>query len=533
MLVLGFRGLFTFEVANILTSHVLVIAALEVRYRGVRQFFGLARPRLVSLLPHLVTILVIAEFLREHPGMASAVNFRLGAVNLLLAYIGARTSWTLFREHAAGLSKEIRFLGWVTAITAVASLVEVVILIVHPISGDVFAAGILVSWFFLALDCLAIAWSIASLGLACGWIELRLASAQAAQRKSDEQFRLLLDESPLATAVLTMDGAFERLNRKFVETIGCTLCDLSDEEHWFALACPEPERRAAARAVWQDAIKQASAHAPESCPEMVIDYWNAPSRTIELHLRRVDDRLVLQLVDVTERKAAMQAREQVVAAVSHDLKSPLSAIQLRAEAALHNSHKDKLTNQLKSIRQAAGKMERIIRELRDVASLDSTGLALELEPTAIGGLVESVVEVVSPVIAKRSLTLECDIGRLPEVLCDRDRLTRVLINLIDNAARFTTEGTITIRAEAHPGEVQLSITDTGCGIRPDVLPHIFDRYFTTTPGGQGTGLGLYIAKEIIEAHGGRIWVNSELGRGSTFSFTLPEAPVDRAPALPI
>jgi signal transduction histidine kinase len=264
---------------------------------------------------------------------------------------------------------------------------------------------------------------------------------------------------------------------------------------------------------------------------MVMDYRDTASRTVELHLRRVDDRLVLQLVDVTEHKAAMQAREQVVAAVSHDLKSPLSAIQLRAEAALHDSQKDKLTSQLSSIRQAAATMERIIRELRDVVTLDSVGIALELEPTSIGELVESVVDLVSPVTSKRSLKLECNLGRLPEVLCDRDRLMRVLINLIDNAIRFTDQGTITIRAEAHPGEVQLSVTDTGRGISPEVLPHIFDRYFTTTPGGRGTGLGLYMAKEIIEAHGGRIWVSSEPGRGSTFSFTLPQSPVDRAAAL--
>jgi PAS domain S-box-containing protein len=484
------------------------------------------------MLPHLVFLVVLLSFIRERPGMRSAVNFRLIAVQLLVAYIGVRTSWTLFREKAGSLRRETEFLGWVAAVTALASLAMVVILMVRPIPGDVFSSGILVSWFFLALDLLAIAWSVASLGLACGWIELSRERAMEAQHESDEQFRILLDESPLATAVLTAEGSFERLNRKFVETTGYTLRDAPDEGHWFALACPDPERRAAARAAWREAVEQALVRAPsEPAGEMVVDYRDAPSRTVELHARRVDDRVVVQLVDVTELKAAMQAREQMVAAVSHDLKSPLSAIKLRAEAAIQGPHKDRLTHELRSIGRAAANMERIIREQLDTVSVDSGGLALELAPTSVGGLVASAVDIVSPATTGRSLKLECDIGWLPEVLCDPARVTRVLINLIENALRFTDEGTITIRAEAHAGEVEISVADTGRGIRPEVLPHIFDRYFTTTPGGRGTGLGLFLAKEIVEAHGGRIRVASELGRGSTFSFILPQSPVDRAPAL--
>jgi PAS domain S-box-containing protein len=526
MLVLGLRGLFTFETANILTSHVLVMAAFEVRYRGVRQFFGLARPRLLSLLPHLLCLVVVVAFLRERPGLpVAAVNIRLVAIQFLIGYIGVRTAWTLFREPAAGLGREVRFLGGVAAITVVASLGQVVVVFLRPIHGDVFAAGILVSWFFLVLNGLAIAWSIASLGLACGWIEQRL-------RERDEQFRLMVDGSPLATLVLTMEGSFERVNHKFVETTGYTLRDVPDEEHWFALACPEPEQRAFARTVWREAIQRDSTRPPaEPFGEMLIDYRDAQSRTVEVHARRIDNRVVVQLVDVTDLKAAVRARENLVAAVSHDLKSPLSAIQLRAETAIHDSTQEKLTNQLRSIRRAAANMERIIREQLDAVSIDSGGLALELAPTSIDGLIAAVVDVVSPVTAKRSLKLECDIAWLPEVLCDSERLTRALINLLENAVKFTDEGSITIRAEPCAGGVQLSITDTGRGIGPEVLPHIFERYFTTTPGGRGTGIGLYMAKQIIEAHGGRIWVSSEPGRGSTFSFTLPQAPVDRAPAL--
>jgi signal transduction histidine kinase len=528
MLVLGFRGIFHLEIASILTTHLFAIAAFEARYRGVREFFGLARPRLVSLLPHVVAIAVIASFLWERSDIPSAVNMRLIAVHLLIAYIGARTTWILFREKATARSTEIHFLGWVAGLSAAASLTMAIIVVVRPIEGDIFAAGIVVSWFFLVLDCLAIAWSIASLGLMGSWIEHRRILAEAAQRKSDELFRLLLEESPIPTAVLTTSASFERLNRQFVETTGYALPDIPDEEHWFALVCPDPERRAAARAIWDDTVKRARARVPAGASgEMIVDYRNVPSRTVELHARSIDDRIVLQLVDVSDLKAAMQAREQLLAAVSHDLRTPLSTILLGAEAALRRSPDDAT---FMRIQRAATKIGRMIGELLDAARLDSGGIALELAPTSIKAVVESVVDIESPATAKRSLKIECAIDGLPEVVCDSARVTRVLTNLVDNAVRFTEKGgTITIRAEAHDGEVQLSVTDTGSGIRPEVLPHVFDRYFTTTPGSRGTGLGLYMAKEIVEAHGGRIWGTSELGRGSTFSFTLPLHPIERSP----
>jgi PAS domain S-box-containing protein len=525
MLVLGLSGFFTFEAADIFVSHVLAAAAFEARYLGVRQFLGLGRPRRVTLLPHVMYLAVLVVFLRDRPGIGSAVNVRLIAVHLLLAYIGARTAWSLYRRRIAGLTREIRFLGAVAAVTVVASLAQAGIIIAHPIHGDIFAGGVLVSWFFLILNGLAIAWSVASLGVSCAWIERQL-------QEREEQFRLMLDGSPLPTMVLATNGSFERVNRKFVESSGYALRDIPDEEHWFALACPDPEQRAAARGVWREAIQQATMNAQaEPVGEMLINYRDAPSRTVEVHARRIDTRMVVQLVDVTELKAAVQAREELVAVVSHDLKSPLNSIQLRAEVAIQDSSQERLTNQLRAIRRAASNMERIVRELLDAVSVESGGLELELAPTSVDGLVASVVDVESPVTATRSLKLETDVGRMPEVLCDRERLTRVLINLIDNAIKFTKEGTITIHAEARAGEVLLSVTDTGRGISPEVLPHIFDRYFTTTPGGRGTGIGLYVAKEIIEAHGGRIWATSEPGHGSTFSFTLPRTPDDERPAV--
>src|SRR5262249_8130302 len=161
-----FRGAFGQEAASILTTNILSIAGFELRYRGVREFLGLPRPRPLSLLPHLVALLVIASFVSERPDIRSAVNYRLTAVHLVLLYIGARTVWVLLRAPAAALSREIRWLAAIASVTAACSLVMLIIVTVDPIGGDVFAAGIAFTWFFLALDGLAVAWSLFSLGLA-------------------------------------------------------------------------------------------------------------------------------------------------------------------------------------------------------------------------------------------------------------------------------------------------------------------------------------------------------------------------------
>jgi PAS domain S-box-containing protein len=531
LLVLGFRGVFILATTSIVATHFFAVATFEMRYRGVREFLGLGPPRLASLLPHALGLILIASFVVERPGMRAAVNIRLTVVHLLLVYIGARTIWTLLRAPPMGLVREVRWLAGVAALTAGASVAMTVLVTISPIEGDIFAAGFSATWFFLTLDLLAISWSVFSLGLMSGWIEQRRLDADAARHRADEDFGRLLDESPLATAVVRTNGTFERLNRKFVEATGYTLDEVPDPDKWLALACPDPQRRADARAVWEEALEEARAQAPaDTSVEIVLDYRDAPERTVELHLRQVSDRMVLQLVDVTELKAAMKLREQLVAAVSHDLRSPLSSIKLRAEAFLRDSQNEKLTVQLRSIRHAATSMERIIDELLDVVTLDAGGLVLERRPTSIGGLVTAVCEIVAPMVSKRSLELECKSACLPEALCDGERLMRVLFNLIDNAVKFTREGKITVFAEQHGSEVEISVKDTGAGIRPEALPRIFDRYFTTGSGGRGTGLGLYMAKEIVEAHGGRIWVRTEPGRGSTFSFTVPLSPAEQASA---
>jgi signal transduction histidine kinase len=222
-------------------------------------------------------------------------------------------------------------------------------------------------------------------------------------------------------------------------------------------------------------------------------------------------------------------REEIIALVSHDLKSPVSAILLRVDA-LVRGHGDPsfVDRTAKGIRQSASSMQQLIRDLLDMESLDGGHLRLDMAPTDIAAVIGSVVDTAAPLASRRSNRIACEMAPLSSVTCDRDRVARVLANLVENANKFTERGSITVHAEERSDDVLVSVADTGCGISHDVLPHVFDRYFTTARGQTGTGLGLYIARGIVAAHGGRLWAASEPGKGSTFSFTLPRSRASRA-----
>ena len=142
-------------------------------------------------------------------------------------------------------------------------------------------------------------------------------------------------------------------------------------------------------------------------------------------------------------------------------------------------------------------------------------------------MVKDSVELLAPLASGRGLALTSDLPP-PDVrtFCDRERILQVLSNLIGNALKFTAEGgSIRVSARERQREVTFAITDTGCGIAGDQLPHIFDRYWQAKSARDGIGLGLSIAKGIVEAHGGRIWVETKIEQGTTFFFTLPNHPL--------
>jgi PAS domain S-box-containing protein len=225
---------------------------------------------------------------------------------------------------------------------------------------------------------------------------------------------------------------------------------------------------------------------------------------------------------------ATQARDDVLGVVAHDLRNPLSSIMLEVQTMHEGMSGERLRRGLESLGRSANRMERLIADLLDVARIEAGKLSIEparvrVQPT----LVEAIEGERS--LARASsieLTLE-PVDATLEIDADRHRLDQILENLVGNAIKFTEPGgKVTVSATRREREVVFIVSDTGRGVSPAALPHLFDRFWQADRRNQrqGAGLGLTIAKGLVEAHGGRIWAESTQGRGTTFSFTLPLAP---------
>jgi signal transduction histidine kinase len=178
-------------------------------------------------------------------------------------------------------------------------------------------------------------------------------------------------------------------------------------------------------------------------------------------------------------------------------------------------------------------MQRLIRDLLDVSRIEAGTLGIDRSPLSVRELVGEIVDAQQSLAASAGLELRVELEpELPAVAGDRHRLQQVLENLVGNALKFTpTGGNITLGAARRGSEVLFWVADTGCGIGEDALPHVFDRFWQVKRASRaGAGLGLAISRGIVEAHGGRIWVESTPGRGTIFFFTIPEGPAAH-PAL--
>jgi signal transduction histidine kinase len=234
---------------------------------------------------------------------------------------------------------------------------------------------------------------------------------------------------------------------------------------------------------------------------------------------------------------ATQLRNQVLGIVAHDLRNPLSTILLNAGLERHGPDPERRSQRRsEAVRRAARRMNSLIQDLLDVAVMESGQLTITPARLSARELIDGATEMERPLAGSSSLELRVDLDpEIPDIWGDRDRLLQVFENLIGNAIKFTKAGgCITVGATARDHEVIFRVADTGSGIAPENLPRVFDRFWqATSTKRQGAGLGLPIAKGIVEAHGGRIWVESTPSRGTTFSFTIPEAtPEQGRPAAP-
>ena len=228
---------------------------------------------------------------------------------------------------------------------------------------------------------------------------------------------------------------------------------------------------------------------------------------------------------------ANEQKEQLLWTVSHDLKNPLHSLMLNValiERSLPAESVRKAGGVLSAMRRSLERMNHLISDLLAIAKLESGTITLDIKRHSAAELLRDVCELLQPIAMEKNVQLELQPDR-PEdciVLCDRERLLQVLSNLVGNAVKFTPEhGFVRLSAEPRAGDTCFAVSDTGPGIPKENLTSIFDRFWQARQTQRhGTGLGLSIAKGIVEAHGGRIWAESEPGEGSTFRFTLPVRP---------
>jgi PAS domain S-box-containing protein len=239
---------------------------------------------------------------------------------------------------------------------------------------------------------------------------------------------------------------------------------------------------------------------------------------------------VVTFTDVTARHQLEEMRKDLIRSVSHDLRGPLTIIRGQAQilsralekAGIHGAER----NSAEAIIITAQRMNTMIQDLVDSVRLEAGQLPLTKTPVDLRATLSDLLERARTSLDVGRIKLQTTLN-LPHVLADRDRLERILMNLITNALKYSPpESEVLIRAEVANGKVKVNVTDRGVGISPADYPHIFERFYRAarTEKAEGLGLGLYITRMLVEAHGGRIWVESELGKGTTFSFTLPVAP---------
>ncbi len=268
-----------------------------------------------------------------------------------------------------------------------------------------------------------------------------------------------------------------------------------------------------------------------------------------LHQRLAQHRNELRLLqaELKQRNEDLQAanaelhrldelKSIFVSVAAHELRSPLTSILGYVEVLLDEDYgalSDTQREYLETVQGGAQRLRRITSELLDVTRIEAGRVELVLQPTDLREVVRSVICEYAPQLEAKGqqLTWQAD-PQLPEALCDRGRATQIVGNLLSNAIKYTTDGGqigVALSEAEEPGFLQLSVADTGAGISEDDQRKLFARFFrgesAALSGAEGAGMGLYITRSLVELHGGRIWLESTPGRGSTFCATLPIAGV--------
>ncbi|MBU7019247.1 MAG: PAS domain S-box protein [Theionarchaea archaeon] len=376
---------------------------------------------------------------------------------------------------------------------------------------------------------------------------------EEALRESEEKFRTLFEESRDAIYISTREGAMVDANQSALDLFGYS------KEEILGLDVPQLYANPGGRTIFQQEIELKGSlkdYEVKMCKRdgTVMDclltsvIWRSSDGTIlgyqsvihDITDRKKMEKKIKEYTRDLEKKVhertrelirANQLKSEFLASMSHEFRTPLNSILSFTELLLLELDGPVTAEQkldLDMIKESGEDLLALVNDLLDLSKIEAGRVELRTEPVDGVGVIDAVVSQLGIKAAEKGLTITtCSSEDLPFVMADESRLRQILRNLVENALKFTEEGKIHITAYCGEGEVIFSVEDTGIGVSEEDQKLIFDKFGQATKGTPkemgGAGLGLSVAKELVELHQGRIWVESELGKGSTFSFSIPAA----------
>lgn len=357
-------------------------------------------------------------------------------------------------------------------------------------------------------------------------------------------FRSIVEQA-IAGVYVVRDNRFLYVNPRMAELFGYTVEEMLSMRDVSGVVAPGDRERVRRNLALRQSGELASLHYAFQGQRR-----DGSSIDVEVHGTRVEldgvPAVMGLLVDVSgrvelererlrllrEAREALRARDETLAVVSHDLRNPLNAIGMTVDLLLDGVVASRDADaMLLRIKRLAGSMSALIQDLLDISTMESERLPIRIQPADGQGLLREAADRLMPLLEEKRVQLELETAEPAPVLADPERILRVISNLVGNALKFVPEGgRIALGARPQNETVQFTVADDGPGIDNDDLPHLFERFWKGH-GSRGSGLGLAIAQGIVEAHGGRIWVESCQGKGSTFHFTLPKAAVSHPSSL--
>lgn len=352
------------------------------------------------------------------------------------------------------------------------------------------------------------------------------------RKRADEEIRRLsraLEQSPSVVIITDVHGLIQYVNPKFIEMTGYTFADVAGQPPG-RFAFPEIGSENSGQ------IDEALRTGGEWRGEFMNRRKNGQLYWISAYVSPVRDaegRIINQLIvaeDITERKRLERVKDDFIGTVSHELRTPLAVVKeglLQLLDGLHGQMPPQQTDLLKLALGNAERLKRIVNNLLDVSKIEAGKVELFREDVDLAEVVKKIVREFEPLAAKQGLDLKTELPAGPLVAnVDPDKIIQVFSNLIGNSLKFTDRGRIEVALVDRGAEAEAYVADTGCGIGGDDLPRVFNKFeqFGRLPasGERGTGLGLAISKGIIDAHGGRISIESRVGQGTKVVFTLPK-----------